>query len=111
MLTSQEKLRPGVQMEGWPPSLCILSTQCLSAGEEAGVYQRYTQLCCPSVSTAQGDLALKQRRPGNLSPPACSSLQTLGSQGRGGGCQEGERDDGRRAGRGCLHQLAEGTEI
>lgn len=36
MLTSQEKLRPGVQMEGCPPSLCIPSTQRLSAGEEAG---------------------------------------------------------------------------
>lgn len=91
MLTSQEKLRPGVQMEGCPPSLCIPSTQRLSAGEEAGVYQRCTQLCCPSVSAAQGDLALKQRRPGNRSPPACSSLQTLSSQGQGRGCQEGER--------------------
>lgn len=61
MLTSQEEQRPGVPMEGWPPSLCIPSTQRLSAGEEAGVYQRYTQLCCPSISAALGDLALKLR--------------------------------------------------
>lgn len=61
MLTSQEEQRPGAQMEGWPPSLCIPSTQRLSAGEEAGVYQRYTQLCCPSISAALGDLALKLR--------------------------------------------------
>lgn len=82
---------------GWPPSSpCVPSTQGLSAGEEAGVYQRYTQLCCPSVSAAQGDLALK-RRPGNRSPrclPASPSRPS--TQGVGGGvCWEGEsREEG-----------------
>lgn len=70
MLTSQEGQRPGAQMERWLPSLCSPSTQRLSASEEAGVYQRYTQLCCPSVCTAQGGLALKLLRPGHRSPPA-----------------------------------------
>lgn len=84
MLTTREEPRPGVQVGGWLPSLCVPSTQGLSAGEEAGVYQCYTQLCCPSVSAAQRDLALKRRRPGNRSPmPARSSLQTLGSRGAG----------------------------
>lgn len=111
MLASQEEPRPGEQMRGWPPSLCVPSTQGLSAAEEAGVYQRYTQLCCPSVSAAQGDLALKRRRPGNRSPmPARSSLHTLGSGGRGGVCRKGERSE-EGAGRGSLHQPAGGAVI
>lgn len=82
MLTSQEGQRPGAQTERWLPSLGSPSTQLLSAGAKAGVYQRYTQLCCPSVCTAQGGLALKLRRPGNRSPPAHPPpLQNPSSQG------------------------------
>lgn len=65
----------------------------LSAAEEAGVYQRYTQLCCPSVSAAQGDLAPKQPRPGDRSPsavlPADPQLPGAGRGTRRGG---GERE-------------------
>lgn len=98
MLTSQEEPKPGVQTgrgaAGLPPPPASLPPRGLSAGEEAGVYQRYTQLCCPSVSAAQGDLALK-RRPGNRSPrclPASPSRPS--TQGGGGGvCWEGESSE------------------
>lgn len=58
LFTAQGNWRSHVQMEAClPPSAA--PAQRLSAAEEARVYQCYTQLCCPSVSTAQGDLVPK----------------------------------------------------
>ena len=82
-------------MEGWPPSLCTPTTPRLTAGEEAGVYKRYTKLRCPSVSAAQGDLTLKQRSPGHRSPPPLLlpdpwlQLRRLGGGRAGGKGREG----------------------
>lgn len=99
MLTSQEEQGPGVQMEGWLPCLCLPSTQRLSAGEEARVYQRYTQLCCPSVCAAQGDLALKLRRPADRSPPATPPSRTQAPKGGAKAPGRGEdREEGSQRG-------------
>lgn len=87
------------------PSLCIPPTQHLSAGEEAGVYQRYAQLCCPSVSAAQGGPgteAAKTRQSITCPPPAPPPGPSAPR-----GWAEGIREGGgvaRRRGRDCIHQ-------
>lgn len=91
LFTFQGNWRPHVQMEaGLPPSAA--PAQCLSAAKEAGVYQCYTQLCCPSVSTAQGSWYQRSQGPaiGSSCLPACLLLKACAPRLRQGGGKEAQ---------------------
>lgn len=63
LLTSQEGLKAWCAEGGTFCPLGISPTPCLPAAEEAGVFQCYSQLCCPPVGWRE--LALRQPKPGN----------------------------------------------